>query len=261
MLAVDLLKRFYWRALYWRMLALRQWQLLRLSGLSAWRLRTQDGLQRLSIRGLPAPVWFRPRTSDFDAFREVFLEGAYDVAVEPTVRTIIDAGANVGLSSLYFLRRYPEARIIAIEPDPGNAAMARRNLSPYSNRTAVVEAAVWPNAERLSLSRGTFRNGGDWSTRVLPADTVQDITVPGVTIEDLMRSHHFDDLDILKMDIEGAELPVLSGDTSFLARTRCIMIELHEDAAPGCTAALERAIAPYGFVLLQHDKTTIAVRR
>jgi FkbM family methyltransferase len=258
---VKLLKRLYWQVLYWRTLALRRWQFLRLSGLSSWRRRTHEGLHRLSIRGLAAPAWLRPRTSDFDVFREVFLEGAYDMPVESTVRTIIDAGANIGLSSLYFLRRYPDARIVAIEPDPGNAAMARRNLSPYGHRAAVVEAAVWPTAERLSLSRSTFRDGRDWSTRVLPADGVQNITVPGVTIEDLMHSHHLDDLDILKMDIEGAELEVLSGDTSFLARTKCIMIELHEDVAPGCTAAFERATAPYGFVLLQHDKTTIAVRR
>ena len=81
------------------------------------------------------PLYARPRTSDLQIFNAIFAEGEYrNLDDLQGIRLVIDCGANVGYSSAYFLSRFPECVVIAVEADPENFEMLRRNLAPYGER-------------------------------------------------------------------------------------------------------------------------------
>jgi hypothetical protein len=76
-----------------------------------------ERLLELRVRGVDLPIRLRRRTSDFDVFRQIFLCRQYALRPKEPVEYIVAAGANIGLASVYLLRRFPLARVIAIEPD------------------------------------------------------------------------------------------------------------------------------------------------
>src|SRR5688572_17981519 len=97
---------------------------------------------KVSIPGLAHPIYFRPNSSDVHTFREIFLRQEYAIqlpaAIKPQV--IIDAGANVGFTTLFFLKRYPNAKILSLEPDNQNYELLKRNTSGYSGVTPIQAA-------------------------------------------------------------------------------------------------------------------------
>ena len=154
---------------------------------------------------------------------------------------IVDCGANVGYASVSFLERYPSAEVIAIEPDSGNAAMARKNLAPYDDRATVVEAAVWPVSTPLRIRRGAFGDGREWSFQVeeCPPGEVPDVN--GIDLGSLFASRT---VELLKIDIERAEIEVFSHPCPWLKLVRNIVIELHDDE---CSEAFHRALNGYSY--------------
>ncbi len=248
------LKQAYWRlrGRVWRPL-LHRVRRRREVGLSAERWRQADVV---SVRGLPHPIHLRPGTTDLAVFEEVFFDRAYPLP-SWDVRTVVDCGANAGFVTLWFLRAYPGARVVAIEPDPENWALARKNLEPYGDRVTLLRAAVWPASQHLALIRDRHAGAFD-SVRVAAIDgAAPDDTVEALTIPDVMRRAGMSTVDLLKIDIEGAEGPLLRGDTSFLDATRTLMIELHDEE---CRDAFRSAIASRNFRITHRNNTTIADR-
>lgn len=229
----------------------RWWRLFQLVPFPIWRQwaslrRTKSGLCRFRLQGLPHSIALRTGTSDFEVFREVFLQEEYRYKPDFQVRTIIDCGTNIGLTALYFLRRFPKARIVCLEPDPQNFELAQMNLAPYSDRVTLLPAAVWSSTETLAIRKG-LRDGEHWSTQVSRTAQPGDPTCESVTIQKLQADFEMPTIDVLKIDIEGAEKDLFEGDISFLGSTRCLMIEVHEKAIPGCTALIERSVCDRGF--------------
>jgi FkbM family methyltransferase len=219
-----------------------------------------DSLLDLRIRGVDLPIRLRRRTSDFDVFRQIFLCRQYALRPEGPVEYIIDAGANIGLASIYLLRRFPLARVIAIEPDRENFEIAKHNLRMLSARCRLEYGAVWSAAGALGVRRGTFGDGRHWATQTVPLGSAAAIadTVPAFTIEQLMTHHRFPRIDVLKMDIEGAELPIFrDGDLSFLERTACCVVECHSQSAE---EAFRSAMGRFGFVVTRHSENLIATK-
>ncbi|MEN0111596.1 MAG: FkbM family methyltransferase [Planctomycetota bacterium] len=210
------------------------------------------------LRSPEQAVWLRHGASDFDTFRQVLLRQQYGHAAGGAVATIMDAGANVGLTSVFLLRRYPGARAIAVEPDPENLEVAQRNLETFGDRAQVIHGAIWNEAGTLNVHRGSFRDGRHWASQVSDASDDSVGLVPAFTIEELVADQGWATLDLLKMDIEGAELQVFrDGPTEFLAGTRCCMVEVHDHP---CYEALVGALRPHGFRLSQHSEVTLAKR-
>src|ERR1700676_1341600 len=91
----------------------------------------------VAVPGIVHPVHLRVRTTDVAVCREIFLKGMYesDFCGEP--RGVVAAGANIGLSSVFYAKKFPNARIIAIEPESSNYEMLQKNTAPYLNVTAV----------------------------------------------------------------------------------------------------------------------------
>jgi FkbM family methyltransferase len=201
----------------------------------------------IRIPTFPYPVTIRGgASSDALALYELLVQREYDpVGDLDSPHFIIDAGANVGIASLYFLNRYPTARVVAVEPEPGNFEICRRNLAPYGDRAILLQGAVWKNDGALVIER---RNE-EWSTRVKAGDANQSGAVQAFTMQSLM-AYGNGQTDLLKMDIEGSELEVFGPNAQeWLPHVGNIAIEMHSRA---CREQVFSALKGYRYDLLNH---------
>lgn len=96
------------------------------------------------------PISLRVPSSDIPTYEQVFINQDYDFLVETPPKVIVDAGANIGLASVYFANKYPEAMIIAIEPGNDNFEVLKRNVEPYRN-IIPVHSALWSKNGVINL--------------------------------------------------------------------------------------------------------------
>jgi FkbM family methyltransferase len=189
------------------------------------------------------PVRLRAGAGDLFVFFEVLKDECYFVpeALCPAegVRTVVDCGANVGLASLYFAGRYPEARVFAIEPHPDNFDILRRNVASQP-RIVPVRACVCAEEGR-SVFIGTDRPA--WGNRINYDGS--GARTRGLSLNSLCREHGLTTIDLLKIDIEGAERELFSRP-GFLDRTRFVIIELHDDYDLEC---FRRDAEPFGLTV------------
>ena len=226
--------------------------------LTAWAPRRRTFL--LWPRAAACALEIRPRTSDLDVFAQVFSGDEYG----PLVRgrradVILDGGANVGYSAAYFLTRFPQARVIAIEPDRENFELLSRNLRPYGARAQVIFGALWSHRTELALSSG-FRDGRAWSRQVRDSSDVGDDRVPAFSVADVLQRTGVTRVSILKLDVEGAEAEIFSrGTESWIELVDAFVVELHEDTPFGsASAALRGALDRFGTRYSTSGELTIA---
>lgn len=196
-----------------------------------WRnFRGQDGPRGatlsvpLSIAGKRVEVTLRPAAGDLAIVYEIFTRNAYALdhhLLDPAhVEVIVDAGAHVGLASLYLADRYRRARIFSIEPNPENFALLKHNTTGEPRITPINACLTGLPDQQVFISTG----GMGWSFQ--RNDAGRGVMVPGFSIGQLAEVHGFRNIDLLKLDIEGGEEDVLAhGD--FLSMVRMIVAELH----------------------------------
>lgn len=188
------------------------------------------------------PIYLRPSTSDIKVFREVFLFGMYGINLNSSPNVIVDAGANVGLSSVFFAQRFPDAIIYAIEPEASNFTALKRNIAGYSN-IHVMQSALWNRDTALKV---TDPGENHWAFKVEECDETDPASFAAISITSFMQLNGIKTIDLLKMDIEGAERELFSDNYDpWLGRTNAIIIELHDWLKPGCSSNFFRAIARY----------------
>jgi FkbM family methyltransferase len=156
---------------------------------------------------------------------------------------VVDAGANVGLFSIWLARRCPRARVFALEPFAENYATLEKNLA----------ATRCGNVKPLHLALGATTGTG---TMVSTTDRSLDHQfersdrpdpdgIPVMSLEDFFTRHGIATIHFLKMDIEGSEYDVFSAvPDSILARIDRLGIEYHDNLRPGTLALLERRLCP-----------------
>jgi FkbM family methyltransferase len=200
-------------------------------------------------------LYLRTGTSDYNVFFHVFVLKAYGPSLpsDCSPKLIIDCGANVGYSSMYFLSRFPEVTLVAVEPEPGNMGICEMNLASYGVRAILSKAAVWSRPCTLELvSLGPH---SEQSTRVVEWTGSQAATVPAIDVPSLIKLGGGQSVDLLKVDIEGSELEIFSkGSEAWLPKVRNIAIELH---GPECGKAFFSALASYDYDLVTFEDTTI----
>lgn len=155
------------------------------------------------------------------------LVGFYNLKFKKSPKNIIDAGANVGLTTIYFKSKYPEATVYLIEPVQANFALAKRNIETNSISSVIFfNGALWPKSESLRVIND-FRDLKDWSLRVEsnPEGDIESVT-PFEIINKLGGV-----IDIFKIDIEGSENQLFSEemDLTWLHQVRVIAIEIHDE--------------------------------
>jgi len=186
---------------------------------------------RLAIRARPrtvrldgASITYRLNRGDIQGIREVWYLEAYRIPFGPSPRTVLDLGANIGLTCVWLAQTYGCDRLLGVEPDPENVVLARRNLAQNGIHGEIVEAAVGPRNGTAPFARSDHSNLGSLiATRGATVD---------VAVRDprsLLAEAGMQSVDLCKMDIEGGEGPLLlEGDGAWLSDVRSIIAELHE---------------------------------
>ena len=130
---------------------------------------------------------------------------------------ILDLGANIGMTMAHLAVLYPSARIVGVELDAENAALCRENLRPWADRCTIVEAAAWTADGAVRYER---RRGYEQGFHVTSESG--NATAPAISLNTLLARHGWDQVDFVKMDIEGAEQQVLRRATQWAERVRSI---------------------------------------
>jgi FkbM family methyltransferase len=183
------------------------------------------------------PFNLRITSNDPAVYEQIFLKKEYEFILERLPKTIIDAGANIGLASIYFSNKYPEAKIIAIEPEENNFSLLRENVKPLNNVT-VIHAALWDKNEDVNLvDPGLGESGFMTEDKNELGNFPRKFrhSIKGITIDKLIEDYELHTIDILKIDIEGAEKEIFKDTLSWIERVNMLIIELHERMKPGCS--------------------------
>lgn len=223
----------------------------------------------VTVKGV-GPMTLRPRTSDSDVVAQVFAEMQYDLRrfgqfddVRARVDDImargrrplvVDLGANIGASSVWFARLFPQAKVIAVEPDPDNVAICRRNARGYD--IEVVAAAIGSEAGFVDLVDSTEK----WAVRTVRRE---EAAVPVTTMARLLAEHGEGcELLLVKVDIEGFEADLFAANTEWVAEAMVLIVEPHDWMLPGehTSRSFQRVIGQYDFDLLIMGENLIYVR-
>ena len=167
-----------------------------------------DGLQ-LELPDGPSFIW---------QYRDIFSEQNYKFQASERP-LILDCGANIGSSVLYFARLFPKARIEAWEADPNVFAYLQRNVARNTKADVVLHnAAIWTHKQGIRIASEGADGGGIFADG-------NEIEVPSVRLRDVLLQHPH--IDMLKMDIEGAEHDVLPDCADALSNVQHVFVEYH----------------------------------
>ncbi len=172
----------------------------------------------------------RKNSSDAEVLFQIWFHEEYKKPIEIIKNQIkignepiiFDIGANIGMASLYFKNKFPQAKIYSFEP-------FEANRDRISKEFTISSKALWKTNTKLETSLN-FRDGKDWSVQVIETESG---IIQGATLSNLMEDFNVTSIDILKVDVEGSEYPALLEDNTIgdtLTRVKAIVIEIHDDA-------------------------------
>jgi FkbM family methyltransferase len=215
------------------------------------KLSRTHPLFKKTVPGTEHPIYLRVGTTDISVFRQVLLERQYDFPLSYAPKYILDAGANVGLSALFFAIRYPKALILAIEPESSNFAVLKRNVAAYP-QIKPLQAALWHDNRALQICDVGDGSAGFQMKEVSP-NNLQATSVPSVTIDDIMEASKIPFIDLLKLDIEGAEKEVFQNSSRWIGKVGAVMVELHDHIRPGCRSAFVEATKSFSSEMIRGE--------
>lgn len=227
--------------------------------------------------------YMRPGTSDEGVFEQVLknseynfhrlhhgaeLMQLYDRIALSKAPLIVDAGANIGASPLYFALSFPKASVVAIEPERDNFELLAANSEGL--RIECVRGALASKFGSIDL---VDPGEGSWGFRVSTVGAGKTInqTVPCVTINDIYDKHTPECAPfIVKIDIEGGEHELFSANTEWVAKTPLIIIELHDWLLRGqaksrsflrCISGYDRDFVSVGEIIFSIDNALLGGRQ
>jgi FkbM family methyltransferase len=197
-------------------------------------------------------VSFQDHALLVDMFEEIFIQGEYAIADPGPISRVLDCGSNIGLSVLYFARRYPDATITCFEADPLKAALLAQNVeqNQLSKRVEVVQKAVGA-ADGESAFHFDARDPGSLTSSLVRSH--RDTTTVEVT---RLSPYVGSGVDLLKLDVEGSELDVLE-ELAASGALDCIgqlLVEVHHNVTE------DRTLLSSVIGLLQEARFTLQVR-
>ena len=219
-------------------------------------------------------VSLRRNSSDFSCFEQIFIKNDYSLSklerwadivaiykkiCERATPLILDLGGNIGLSSLYFAKNWPEAHIIVLEPDADNFAMLCQNVGGCPN-IQPVRAAV---ADKDGFVRIANPESEAWSYRTQVADADAIDRIPAYSVESitaLAPSGEYAPF-YAKVDIEGFEKNLFSANTEWVERFPLITMELHDWMLPrqAASASFLRTISHLNRDFVQVGENMVSI--
>lgn len=212
------------------------------------------------LPGMESTVYCRRESSDVHVLWQVFGIRQYAFQLPFIPATIVDAGANVGYASLFFAMVYPQAQILAVEPESNNCRIAKRNCLAFPQVT-IIESALWPSNEALQF---TSDHAESWSYQVEPFDGYgqQMKAITPTTMSQIISYFPQNEIDLLKLDIEGAERALFETEPErWLDNVKSLSVECHDQIYPGTTDHILDVMHQCGFYLeLRTEELLLFVR-
>lgn len=187
-------------------------------------------------------IVLRVGSTDLDVYYQIFVHLEYQAVIEyiksknksKNIYNIIDAGANIGLTSLYLMKFFEKAEIVLIEPSKQNFDIITKNifLNNYQNQLFPLQKGLWNKSNKNLKVVKNFRDGREWSFSLIEQESFFEDTIESITIEEIMFNFKFETIDLLKIDIEGAERYIFNDFDSanrFLSKTRFLALEIHDE--------------------------------
>ncbi len=193
------------------------------TGISDFERRRISSLERYSSGSsslFSKPFLFSRNTSFLHSLDEVFGEEVYRFETNKEHPLIIDCGANIGLSVLYFRRLFPQAKIIAFEPDTEIFEMLSKNLSTMDNNELIElhNEAVWTEDTILK-----FERDGGLAGKLVHENNINSVSVKAIDFKKYLNQK----IDFLKIDIEGAENTLIFDIQEHLSNVKLLFLEYH----------------------------------
>ncbi len=202
----------------------------------------------VAMRGLGgAKLWVRPGTSDLRNASYYYSSDLYLPPPRfdrPDLRQVLEIGSNMGAALTALGHRYPDARILGVEPDPGNVAVAQKNVARYGDRASVVQAGIWDADTDLVVERTSVHGEHGFTVRSREeSDGADAVVISARTIDTILAEHMPDgEIDYMHVTIEGTERRVFAAGGDWVNRIRSIRVEAHPAfhyPAAECIAQLE----------------------
>lgn len=179
-------------------------------------------------------IWYENSDEFYELKKEIFSENCYYLELESfddaqDKPVIVDAGAHIGMSTIYYKMLFPGAKIIAFEPVPSNFALLQKNITENQlDGVELYQAVVAPKSGILRIQEpigeGAWKSGAGIIPRGWKGiQTNAEIKVEAVGIQEILQ----DKIDIFKMDIEGMEYEVIRNAGSLIRNVKNWIIEVH----------------------------------
>jgi FkbM family methyltransferase len=180
---------------------------------------------RVGIGSRARDLYLRANGVDIYTFYATFIKGIYDAVLPlPPGSVIVDLGGNIGITAAYWLTVCDDPRIVVVEPESSNVDLMRKNLEP--SEASIHEAAI---AERSGNQLLEIHGATGHTLITGQGELTRDVqAVETITLDDLCTMEHLGHVDLIKADIEGAELAVFTRPWQILANCDRIIMEVHE---------------------------------
>ena len=227
-------------------------------------------LLRVTINNSLFKIYLEKNSSDALVFKQVILGKEYHkiVNILETLKiesvNMIDAGANIGLTSIYFKAHFPKANIIALEPSSKTYQRLTRNIEANAlSDVRTLKKGLWGHKTFLKPDR-SFRDRKDWAFRLTETNERDQNSIEVISMNDIIKENKLERIDFLKIDIEGGEVSVFNkdADMKWLKIVKTLAIEIHDEFE--CREEIESLLRSEGFELTYSgglEGLTIGVNR
>ncbi len=211
--------------------------------------RTVSGLIEVRAKRTGSAVLLRPGSEDLVMFHQVLGRDIYGIPPKVTAALdqktgslkIADLGGNIGLFTVNILAKFPGAQVLALEADPANARVFEATVATngWGDRVDLRNVAAMTADGQFELAGGDF-----FRSRVVAADQKSSTSITGVDVLPLLA-----DRDLVKIDIEGSEWPILADPRFAELPMRALALEWHRTGCPSAepVAEVESALSRGGF--------------
>lgn len=232
------------------------------------------GVRKYKVPSYPDSIYLRNTKSDVSIFWQCIVQHQYDVFVFPQSQRlmsiyrdtiekglsplIIDCGGNIGLSALYYAMTFPEAKIYVIEPDKENFELLNLNTSCFGDRVVPLLGGIWHESGNLEIVNP---ESGSASFRVEAASSSNQ-TIRAYTINEICALAGTESPLIVKIDIEGGQANLFKDNTSWVADTHLVALELDDWQFPwqGNSRPFFSCVSKYAFDYLISGETIFCFR-
>ena len=192
-----------------------------LSKLEREKLESSPRYTKMEIRFFDTPFFVSDPMTFLSGYKEIFKKEPYLFEFDENRPWIIDCGANVGLSVVYFKKKYPSAKIIAVEPDPALFKLLKKNIESFGwHDIILLQKGVWFKDGIIK-----FKQEGGFSGQIMKCDHSADlIEIDAIPLDILINNL---EIGLLKIDIEGAENEIFINSSPNFKKVSNIFIEYH----------------------------------